>query len=252
MKVLLLDVGNSRIKWGMFDGDVIRQIGHVTQSAIRDKGLAALTTKLPRTVETVFACNVAGASMATRLSGVLGMQFDCDVHFARSEKHACGVTNGYRQPRRLGVDRWVALIGARALCQTSSVVVDAGTAVTIDVLDDDGQHLGGQILPGFNLMANALATHTSDIANSGKRIGSGAEGLEIFAKNTAGAVAQGAASAIVGAIERACTVLRQDGYDPTIILTGGDAPHLHRLLEDESIHRPNLVLDGLAAIRVHK
>jgi len=252
VKALLLDVGNSRIKWGMFDGDVIRQIGHVRQSAIRDKGLSALTTKLPRMVETVFACNVAGTSIATRLSGVIGMQFNCDVHFAHSEKYACGVTNGYRQPRRLGVDRWVALIGARAQCQTSSVVVDAGTAVTIDVLDDDGQHLGGQILPGFNLMTNVLATHTSDIANSGKRMGSSAKGMEIFARNTAGAVAQGAASAIVGAVERTCTVLRDDGYDPTIILTGGDAAHLQRLLDEDSVHRPNLVLEGLATIGERK
>jgi type III pantothenate kinase len=248
MKALLLDVGNSRIKWGVIDGEDIRRTGHIEQSAIREKGLSALITRLPRTVETVFACNVAGTSIATRLSGAIGMHFDCDVHFARSEKRACGVTNGYRQARRLGVDRWVAMIGARTLCQTSSVVVDAGTAVTIDVLDDDGQHLGGQILPGFMLMANALATHTSDIANSGKRASSKARGLAIFERNTAGAVSQGVASAVIGAIERASTVLRQDGYDPTIFLTGGDAAHLHRLLEEEAVHRPNLVLEGLATI----
>ena len=99
MKALLLDVGNSRLKWGVLDGGSISRTGHITQDAIRQQGLSALTSKLPRHVDAVFASNVAGTSYATRLSGVVSMHCGCDMRFARTEKQACGVTSSYRQPR---------------------------------------------------------------------------------------------------------------------------------------------------------
>lgn len=248
MKALLLDIGNSRIKWGVLQDGAIRRSGQIQQSKIQERGLAALTNRLPSRVDAVFACNVAGSSLATRLSGVLRMHCNCDVHFARSEAQACGVTNSYRQARRLGVDRWVAVIGARAACETSSIIVDAGTAITIDVLDDDGVHLGGQILPGIKLMADALAANASDIPDINNRLSSKSKGLDIFANNTVAAVSEGVIGAATGAIERATRALRDDGYDPTIFLTGGDAPLLLASIKDEVLHCPNLVLQGLARI----
>ena len=158
-----MDVGNSRIKWGVLDNGAVRRTGHISQQRVKEQGLAALTSRLPRDVDTVLVSNVAGTSFATRLSGVVGMHCDVDVHFARSEREACGVTNSYRQPRRLGVDRWVAMIGAWAEFGKSCLVVDAGTAMTIDALDGEGRHLGGQIIPGVGLMATSLAGETSDI-----------------------------------------------------------------------------------------
>jgi len=169
LTALLMDVGNSRLKWGVLENDAIRRTGHIAQQQVREQGLAALTSKLPHRVDTVFASNVAGTSFATRLSGVIGLHCGADVHFARSESSACGVTNSYRQARRLGVDRWVAMIGAWAELEAACLVVDAGTAVTIDALDDTGQHLGGQILPSVALMANSLAAQTSDIPNIQRR-----------------------------------------------------------------------------------
>lgn len=248
MKALLLDIGNSHIKWGVLDGETIRRTGRVKQSTVRERGLSVLTLSLPREVETAFVCNVAGKQLARRLSGVIGTHCNCEVHFARAEKQACGVTNGYRHPRELGVDRWVAMIGARTTCQTSCVVVDAGTAVTIDVLDDDGQHRGGQIMPGLMLMAEVLAARTNDIVNVSGRVSKGRRGMGLFDNSTVGAISQGVTNAIVGAIERAHRILRQEGYDPTIILTGGDAAHFRSLLEDESLYRPYLVLQGLAQV----
>lgn len=248
MKALLMDIGNSRLKWGVLDDDGIRRTGHISQQSISEQGLAALTSKLPRRVDAVFASNVAGASFATRLSGVVGMHCDVDVHFARTEKTACGVTNSYRQPRRLGVDRWVAMIGAWGEIQASCLIVDAGTAVTIDVLDDEGQHLGGQILPGVTLMAETLASRTSDIPNIQRRAASQERGMEMFASTTAGAVGHGASNAVLGAIERSQSVLRDNGYEPTIVLTGGDASRILKSLGEQPIHRPHLVLQGLAEL----
>ena len=141
----------------------IRRTGHIAQARIRDKGLQVLTTRIPQQVDEVFVSNVAGASFATRLSGVVGAHCNCRVRFARSERSGWGVTNGYTQPRRMGVDRWVAMVGAWAEVQASCLVVDVGTAMTIDAIDDGGRHLGGQIIAGVATMADALATSTSDI-----------------------------------------------------------------------------------------
>jgi type III pantothenate kinase len=246
MTALLLDVGNSRLKWGVLDDDNIRRTGHIAHESIRERGLQELTSKLPRRVDAVFASNVAGTSFATRLSGVVGMHCHCDVRFARSERRGWGVTNSYRQPRRLGVDRWVALVGAWAETQSSCLIVDVGTAVTIDALDDNGLHLGGQIIPGIATMAQSLSSATSDIPlvrASAKRI---ANDMEMFGHNTAAAVREGSQNALVGAIERAIRTLQSNGYDPTIILTGGDASRILKSFAEVPLHRPHLVLQGLA------
>lgn len=248
MTALLMDIGNSRLKWGVLDDHAIRRTGHISQQKIREQGLAVLTTKLPRRVDVVFASNVAGTSFATRLSGVVGMHCNADIRFAHCESKACGVTNSYRQARRLGVDRWVAMIGAWSELEAECLVVDAGTALTIDALDCDGRHLGGQILPGVTMMTETLATRTSDVPNIRRRAASQERGMEMFASTTAGAIGHGASNAVIGAIERALSVMRENGLSPTTILTGGDASRILRSLGDKPIHRPHLVLQGLAKL----
>ncbi|NIL95498.1 MAG: type III pantothenate kinase [Woeseiaceae bacterium] len=248
MTALLMDVGNSRIKWGVLDGGAVRRTGHIAQSKIRDEGLGALTSKLPRRVDTALVSNVAGPGFATRLSGVVGMHCGVEVHFARSERQACGIVNGYRQPRRLGVDRWVAMIGAWNEIQDAVVVVDAGTALTIDAIDSTGRHCGGQIMPGVGLMAASLADETSDIPLIQKRPSSPARDMSMFGGSTTAAVAHGTLNAVAGAVERAADVLQEYGEAPAVILTGGDASRILKSLGCEAIHRPHLVLQGLARI----
>ncbi len=241
-----MDVGNSRIKWGVLaDGD-IRRTGHISMARIREHGLQVLTTKLPRRVDRVFVSNVAGTTFGTRLSGVVSAHCDCDLHFARTERSGWGVTNGYTQPRRMGVDRWVAMVGAWAETGSACLVVDAGTAVTIDAIDDGGRHLGGQIIAGVATMAAALASATNDIpAVRPARGGAGAE-LGMFARNTAAAVREGAQNAVAGAIDRAIRTLQSNAYAPIVVLTGGDASRILNALCETPLHRPHLVLQGLA------
>ena len=246
MTALLLDVGNSRIKWGVLEKDEIRRTGHISQERIRDNGLQVLTTRLPRRVEQVLVSNVAGASFATRLSGVVGMHCDCDVRFARVQKHGWGLRNSYTQPRRMGVDRWVAMVGARAEVQGASLVVDVGTAVTLDAIDKGGNHLGGQIIPGVAIMANSLASAASDIPAVRPLPPREGTSMQMFARNTAAAVREGAANAIAGAVDRAIRTLRSNGHKPTVILTGGDASRILGALIVRPLHRPHLVLQGLA------
>ncbi len=245
MKALLLDVGNTRLKWGIAENGEIHRTGSVTQEKIRENGLGVLITRLPRAVDTAIASNVAGRTFATRLAGVVGAHCGCELHFAKTERSAFGISNSYKQPRRMGVDRWLAMIGAWAELQSACLVVDAGTAVTIDALDDDGRHLGGQILPGVVLMASALAQQTSDIPPTKPAAAGAYEGFAMFGQNTRTAVGSGALGAVVGAIERAIRTLRSNACDASVVLTGGDASRILTALDNSPLHRPKLVLHGL-------
>ena len=245
MKALLLDVGNTRLKWGIAENGEIHKTGYITQASIKEQGISVLTTRLPRHVDAVMASNVAGPTFATRLSGVIGAHCNRDVHFASSRKSELGLTNAYSKPRTMGVDRWVAMIGAWTEFGAACLVVDAGTAVTIDAIDDDGQHLGGQILPGIDLMAKALAKDTSDIPQVKRQKAGAFEGLDQFTGSTAAAVGSGALAAVTGAVERGIKTLRSNAYDPQVVLTGGDASRILQALDEDLLHRPNLVLEGL-------
>jgi type III pantothenate kinase len=245
-RALLFDVGNTRLKWGVFDGDQLSRTGSVRHEALKESGFSQLNARLPRDVDHLLVCNVAGPGFAARLSSFVGIHCGAEMHFAKSERNAFGITNAYRQPRRLGVDRWVAMIGARAESKSALCVVDAGTALTIDALDGSGQHLGGQIIPGLRLMARALQTETSDIGAPAKSASNTAAGMGLFADNTRQAVQTGALTAVCGAIERAVRIMRAEGLRPKIILTGGDSSRILTQLDGKVLHRPHLVLQGLA------
>ena len=245
-RVLLFDVGNTRLKWGALKNDRIVRAGSIDHDKLKTQGFTPLTTRLPANVDYVLVSNVAGTAFGTRLAGAIGIHCETDVHFARSEKAAYGVRNGYRQPRRLGVDRWIALIGARAETRSAVCVVDAGTAVTIDAMDKTGQHLGGQIIPGPRLMTAALSKETNDIGPPTGTVRDPGSGMGLFATNTGGAVQSGTLSAVCGAIEWAAKTMRSGGLRPKIVLTGGDASRILKQLDGNVLHRPHLVLQGLA------
>lgn len=246
VRALLFDIGNTRLKWGYLSGERISKSGSLTHEQIHEKGIGALTTRLPRNVTHAAASNVAGAAFATKFSGVIGLHCGLDLRFAHCEKHAFGVTTSYKQPRRLGVDRWIAMIGAWNEFRSALCIVDAGTAMTIDVVDRTGQHLGGQIIPGIQMMSDSLRTKTSGIAPATRKSRDPGDGLGVFGKSTDDAIAYGTLTAACGAIERAAKRVRSAGMRPKIVLTGGDASRILKQLNSNVIHRPHLVLQGLA------
>ena len=248
-RALLFDVGNTRVKWAVADGSVAgRSVVRCPWPGSARKDSSVLAGRLPRNVSSVMVSNVAGADVASDLSQFVRREYDLDARFCRPERSAHGVTNGYRQPRRLGVDRWAAMIGARAETRAALCIVDAGSAVTIDALDRTGQHLGGQIIPGLRLMASALKRETNGMREMRIRTGSPGSGLSLFAGNTADAVRAGALNAVCGAVERATKILRSEGMRPRLFVTGGGAPALLEALDSKASHRPNLVLQGLATM----
>lgn len=247
-RALLFDIGNTRVKWGLLDKERLVKTGSITHEKLQETGFTALTANLPRDVERVLVSNTAGHSFATRLSGVIGIHCNREVHFARAERQGFGVTNSYRNPRRIGVDRWVAMIGARAEFRGALCIVDAGTALTIDALDREGRHLGGLIVPGLRLMREALHTNTSDLPAPKRAGGRTSTGTMLFATTTDGALDQGAMTAVCGAVDRALGRMRATGFRPRLVLTGGDASRILKQLDDTVVHRPNLVLQGLGVM----
>lgn len=228
--ILCLDAGNTRLKYGLFDGRAWRKQGAIDYQDF-DARLGRLEPRPTRMV----ACNVAGEMSRQRIEG-FARGFGLPLQWLASSAAACGVVNGYEHPGQLGADRWAALIGARSLHPGSAVVVMAGTATTVDALDGNGMFRGGLILPGLKLMRAALARNTADLPHADGR-------YRPQPTNTDDAIVSGAIHATLGAIERIRATL--DG-DAPCLLSGGAAgelaPHLdlpHRLID-------NLVLEGLA------
>lgn len=233
--ILCLDSGNSRVKWGVHDGNRWLAQGAVDQGAI--DGLAGVFVAWSA-VTRIMLANVAGTAVAARLRELLG-PLAGRLYEVRSERRRCGVSNGYADPARLGVDRWCALIGAHRQSPGPMLVVMAGTATTIDGLDGDGNFLGGFILPGLGLMRRSLAAGTA-----GLPLADGSH--DPWPRCTGDAIAAGAIEAQAGAIERAFA--RLPGTGKRCLLSGGHAVAISEHLVIAHALAQNLPMEGLLAL----
>ena len=239
--ILAIDAGNSRTKWGVFDAAGELQ----AQGVCLNADLASM--EMPRawkSCERAVISNVAGTAVAEALKTILVMP----VNWVRAAEYACGVNNSYTKPQQLGVDRWAALIAAWHRYHKPCVVVNAGTALTIDALGMDGQHgvfIGGLIAPGLRLMQQSLKQGTAGVAElSGS--------FKDFPTSTGDAFYTGALIAMTGAIKSMFTRLQQhENQAPRCILSGGDASLLAEMLSADPevakhlVIADNLVLQGL-------
>ena len=234
--ILLVDAGNSRVKWGLWDGTWAHQEALPTGQAAN---LGQVWSTLP-TPERILACTVAAPDVRTSLD-VWAKTRKLAVRWVESQAEQLGVRNGYDDPRKLGADRWVALVAARDIVAGAALVVNAGTAVTIDALSADGEFLGGLIVPGIELMAEALAVGTA-----GLPVAPGE--FREFPRRTGDAIATGAIHAVCGAIARMRTALLRRATTARVLLSGGAAQVLEAHLEPPVSAIPNLVLEGLRVI----
>ena len=231
--IVAIDVGNSRIKWGLHDGAGWAARGVLATAEFSRLGEAALAW--PQTARVV-VCNVAGGELGRRIGDMLAPKHGEIVHF-QAAAECGGVKNGYQTPTQLGADRWAALVGARSLCLRDCLVVCAGTATTIDRLDAAGNFRGGAILPGFDLMRSALAGNTAQLPL--------AEGVFCDAPtNTMDAIVSGCLNAQLGAIERMYAAIA-DLPGACCLMTGGAAPRLLPYLRIPVRHEEPLILSGL-------
>ncbi len=252
MSFLAIDVGNTRLKWAQYaspqPGAALLAHGAVfleTIDSLADtdwKGLAPPTSML--------GCVVAGEGVKRRVEEQLEL-WDVEPRWVVSAREACGVTNGYDHPNRLGVDRWVAMIGARhrVLAQGRPrpvLVVMVGTAVTVDAVDAAGHFLGGLILPGFGLMLRALEMGTAGLkAPTGEAVD--------FPTNTSDALMSGGADALAGAVERMHRKLcRRTGEEPALVMSGGAAVKLAPITELPFETVDTLIFEGLLQLQSHR
>ncbi|MFZ2163013.1 MAG: type III pantothenate kinase [Sideroxyarcus sp.] len=235
--MLLLDVGNSRCKWALVqNGAWTRQgVAGNTEWIAMQHAFAGLPAP-----SRILVSNVAGEAMAQRLQAVCAV-WKCPLEFVTATAMQCGVRNGYEQPERLGSDRWAALIAAWNQVQGATLVVNCGTATTVDALSTQGEFLGGLILPGVSLMQHSLATNAAQLkAEQGT--------LQDFPRNTADAIHSGMLRATLGAVRHQFGLLQARCGTVRCLLGGGAAgvvqPHLDLQLERVD----NLVLKGLQII----
>lgn len=237
MRVLAVDAGNSRIKWGLAEGAQWRTLGAAAiEDFERPAGQAWASLPAPARIA---VANVAGAAVQERLARLFARLFaGASVSWLRSVRAAGGVTNEYDEPGQLGVDRWAALVAARARHAGDSLVVMAGTATTVDRLDASGKFRGGMILPGLALMKRSLATGTA-----GLPLAQGVYRDE--PRNTPDAIESGCLAAQAGAIERAYG--RLPAGSPCF-LSGGGARALAPVLAFAAREVEHLVLEGVVRL----
>ena len=227
---LLVDIGNSRVKWAL------ARDGQLVDTGVCAHLDARWWRHLPGTrPDSIWAANVAGHQRQQALDDWAGQTFSQTVNWARSTATACGLRNAYAQPQRLGVDRWLAMIAAYHRCGGPVLVADAGTALTIDQIAADGRHLGGLICPGIASMQQALVGRTQLEAPQ----------LPVedawLATHTDAAIALGSLRAAVALLDNSAAALAPAHR----LMTGGEAAMLAPHLAQDWQVTPHLVLEGL-------
>jgi len=238
MRILAIDAGNTRIKWGCADEQGwVRQAWRNTEEAA---AFAADLGDVPLP-DRIVVSNVAGARARDAIAAGVA-SFKVAAIWVVSSAQQCGVRSGYADPAQLGSDRWAALIGAWHLAHRACVVASVGTTLTVDALSDEGVFLGGTITPGPELMRAALARHTAQL-----QVGGGA--FYYFPDKTPDAIASGAINALAGSVERMVRFMEETGQGtPRTVLTGGGASLLAARLNVPLEVVDNLVLEGLLRI----
>lgn len=236
--ILAIDAGNSRVKWGWHDGRGWASIANVSliefAAANHDINPFAATHENP---ERILISNVAGDGAHHLLVNWTSI-FEAEPLWLKGEAERCGVTSRYQRPEQLGADRWASLVAARKLHQGACLVVNAGTATTVDLLSAQGEFLGGLILPGVDLMRFVLHEHTGRLPLQEGR-------FERTPRNTLDAIETGCRHAQAGAVER---MYRVAGAQAQCLVSGGAGLALIEQLDMPCSYVENLVLEGLARI----
>lgn len=238
---LFLDAGNTRIKWQLRDGGAILASDAAT---LEDETLfAKMALSHWQALSSVSVCTVRSDQARKELELVIGRYTDSPVRFYWTRKRFEELVCAYREPATMGSDRWHAIIGAWDLVKGAFVVVDAGSAITVDWVDHEGSHQGGYILPGRNMMLRSLSQNTARVLfDADEARVSTAPG-----RSTGECVLHG-----VSWLLRALALQLDQEVAVPIVVTGGDGHLIKAALEDAVSggagvrFRPGLVLDGLA------
>lgn len=239
---LVLDIGNTALKWrlhhtnGVTQGEFLHE--RAWASVIRELGIRATEP-----VRQVWIASVAGRQADEQVAREVEANVGVAPTFYYSQPRVQGLVNAYAAPQRLGVDRWLAMLESWQ-CRGASIVVDCGSALTLDAVDASGHHLGGYIVPGLAMLHESLAASTAEVQVRENRETALAPG-----RSTAEGVHRGVLRMTVAFIQDGVVELRRGLADTCeVVLTGGDASHLLPVLDMEAELAPDLVLDGLERV----
>lgn len=244
--LLVVDAGNTRTKWAQVLED--GRLGAMEVTANTSLRTSALK-KAIENADKIIVANVAGDKVEQQLADMVPK--DVALTFVIAQAEACNVVNHYEENEKLGIDRWAAVVAAWQMNKQPTIVINAGTAITIDALSRDkiskkGIYLGGSIMPGLQLMCQALG-------NNGANLPSDTAGkYTLFPKNTQDAIATGCMNAVIGAVVLQLKQLEKHcAFLPKVVISGGDAVKIAEALNPQLkrvVVVDDLVLQGLALL----
>ncbi|GAB7126387.1 hypothetical protein JCM19000A_08940 [Silvimonas sp. JCM 19000] len=237
---LLIDLGNTRIKWTQAQAAGLwSEVVEVDVDATQQWHLAFFALPKP---ERIVACSVGQPHIRDFLSRTAADLWQIKIEWLQVSRDALGVHNRYRKLEQQGPDRWAAVLGARHLAPAQAVVIaSAGTALTVEALTQEGDYLGGMILPGYRMMKQSLHAGTARLPLADGHV-------HDFPSSTEDAIETGCLTALAGAILAMRQRLALRGDEPLLLLSGGDAARVASLLNTPHQLVDNLVLHGLAAL----
>ncbi|MEZ5535175.1 MAG: type III pantothenate kinase [Thiolinea sp.] len=246
---LLIDAGNTRLKWATLQAGLRSEQQAESYPAGRRADQAALhiidQLLSDLAVKRVVLVHVLGDDFSAALQQIC-QDKACQLTLINSAVSTYGIKLAYPNPAHFGADRLVGLVAARSLAAgRAAIIVDCGTAVTIDGLLADGTHPGGLITPGLGLLSDALIQRTRARHMDSSLF----DDPQIFTDNTAAAIGSGCLFSLAAGIEGICQRMQQQMTDkPLKIICGGDAMRIYPLLQDEFVLRPEALMDGLQVI----
>lgn len=253
--ILTVDIGNSRIKWAAWEADRIVSRG---AGAYGDLNFERLCDELFATVKQpscVYALCVAGDSKRQAFTSWVKRHWQREAAFLTTGKQYKNIVNAYTDPSRHGVDRWAATVaGYQDDPEVPVCVISAGTAITFDLVEQTGQHLGGYILPSYTTMHKCLLSNTANLDTVLPELTVHADALRYIPDNTKDAINQGLHLLLIAGVREICAMAgKRLGKSMKILITGGLAesiiaypglPVMH--------HRPDLVMQGLYSIMTQR
>ena len=239
MMVLEIDIGNSRVKWRRFANDCKEVKSRGINLDVNGFLAEQASYEKPSAVR---LSNVADRKISSKIADWTGVNWNIQPIMAVVCAECSGVKIQYKDVSRLGVDRWLAMLAAYNQSNGPCLIIDSGTAFTLDVINEEGLHLGGYILPGLRLMRESLVSKT------GIRLKDQVlEPRTELGNSTQEAVFNGGVASLVALAEKEIEKQRKKGFKPNVFITGGDASVLDDLLAyTKSKIEEDLVLDGLS------
>lgn len=248
--VLLVDIGNTRVKWARLKHGRLGRQRAAVHAGWTQEDYARRVIGRSRNIRRILVVSVAGERVDRLFAAAARARTGVEPEFFVTRRRVAGVTTLYTDPWRLGADRLVAAIGAHRIARGRDVcVVVAGTALTVDLVDSEGCHRGGMIIPAPGLMKESLLTRTNGIR---RRAAGGSTRGSLFARSTRAGIEHGTRHAAAALIDRAVEEARNLlGRRPLVLLAGGGSPALRPLLRTPHLFVPDLVLRGLAVLATH-